>query len=50
MDRCSLEVFAEEGQVTMTELIFRAHTSTDLAIYALGGTATVESLDITHYA
>lgn len=50
VDRCSLEVFAQEGQVTMTELIFPAPTSTDVAIYALGGNATVESLDITLYA
>ena len=50
VDRCSLEVFAQEGQVTMTELIFPAPTSTDVAVYALGGTAAVESLDITQFA
>jgi fructan beta-fructosidase len=50
VDRCSVEVFAQDGQVTMTELIFPAPTSTDLAVYARGGTATVNSLDITQYA
>ncbi|MCU1516587.1 MAG: glycosyl hydrolase family 32, partial [Pseudarthrobacter sp.] len=50
VDRCSVEVFAQDGQVTMTELIFPAPTSTDVAVYALGGSATVDSLDITHYA
>ncbi|HEY9355364.1 MAG TPA: glycoside hydrolase family 32 protein [Arthrobacter sp.] len=50
VDRCSVEIFAQDGQVTMTELIFPAPTSTDVAVYALGGTATVSSLDITRYA
>lgn len=50
VDRCSVEVFAQDGQATMTELIFPAPTSTDLAVYALGGTATINSLDITQYA
>lgn len=50
VDRCSVEVFAQEGQLTITELIFPAPTSTDVAIYALGGTVTVDSLNITHYA
>jgi levanase/fructan beta-fructosidase len=49
VDRCSVEVFAQGGQVTMTELIFPAPASTDVAVYALGGTATVSSLHIQQY-
>lgn len=47
VDRCSVEVFAQDGQVTMTELIFPAETSTDLAVYAVGGAATINSLQVT---
>lgn len=47
VDRCSVEVFAQDGQVTMTELIFPAETSTSLAAYAVGGAATMNSLQVT---
>lgn len=50
VDRCSVEVFAQGGQVTMTELIFPAGSSTDLSVYAVGGTATIESLQVTQFA
>jgi levanase/fructan beta-fructosidase len=50
VDRCSVEVFALGGQVTMTELIFPAETSTDLSVYAIGGTATINSLQVTQFA
>ncbi|MUU69743.1 glycoside hydrolase family 32 protein [Pseudarthrobacter sp. GA104] len=50
VDRCSVEVFAQDGQVTMTELIFPAETSTDLAVYAVGGAATITSLQVTQLA
>jgi levanase/fructan beta-fructosidase len=33
----------------MTDLIFPAPASTDVAVYALGGTATVSSLHIQQY-
>jgi levanase/fructan beta-fructosidase len=49
VDRCSVEVFAQGGQVTMTELVFPAPASTDVAVYALGGTATMSSLHIHQY-
>ena len=49
VDRCSVEVFAQGGQVTMTELIFPADTSTDVAVYATGGTATINRLEITQF-
>ncbi|AXJ08669.1 glycoside hydrolase family 32 protein [Arthrobacter sp. PM3] len=50
VDRCSVEVFAQEGQVTLTELIFPAATSTEVSLYATGGTATIDSLSVTQYA
>jgi fructan beta-fructosidase len=50
MDRCSVEVFAQGGQVTMTELIFPGDTNTDFAVYASGGTATINHLHITQFA
>jgi levanase/fructan beta-fructosidase len=50
VDRCSAEVFAQGGQVTMTELIFPAGSSTDLAVYAVGGTATLSSIQVTQLA
>jgi levanase/fructan beta-fructosidase len=50
VDRCSVEVFAQGGRVTMTELIFPAETSTGVAVYALGGAATINTLQVTHFA
>lgn len=50
VDRCSVEVFAQDGQVTMTELIFPAAASADVSLYAIGGTATVNNLSVTQYA
>ena len=50
VDRCSVEVFAQGGQVTLTELIFPSPTSTDVSLYAIGGTATVENLRVAQYA
>lgn len=49
VDRCSVEVFAQGGQATMTELIFPPETSTDVTVYAIGGTATINRLDITQF-
>jgi levanase/fructan beta-fructosidase len=50
VDHCSVEVFAQRGQITMTELIFPAATSTEVSLYAIGGTATLNSLSVTQYA
>jgi sucrose-6-phosphate hydrolase SacC (GH32 family) len=50
VDRCSVEVFAQGGQLTMTELIFPAETSAELSVYALGGTATISNLQVTRFA
>lgn len=49
VDHCSVEVFAQGGQVTMTELIFPAETSTVVSVYATGGTATISSLQVTQF-
>ncbi|WP_457963677.1 glycoside hydrolase family 32 protein [Arthrobacter sp. D1-29] len=49
VDRCSVEIFSQDGQVTMTELIFPAPTNTDLAVYAIGGTAIINSLQVDQY-
>lgn len=46
VDHCSVEVFAQGGLVTMTELIFPAATSTDVALYATGGSATLDELNL----
>ncbi|MDQ0852178.1 fructan beta-fructosidase [Arthrobacter sp. V4I6] len=50
VDRCSVEVFAQGGQVTLTELIFPAATSAEVSLYAIGGTAIINSLSVTQYA
>lgn len=50
VDRCSVEVFAQDGRATMTELIFPAETSTDLSVYAIGGAAAITSLQVTQLA
>jgi fructan beta-fructosidase len=39
-----VEIFAQGGQVTMTELIFPDSDSVDITAYACGGTATLTSL------
>ena len=50
VDRCSVEIFAQGGHVTLTELIFPSAASTDVSVYAIGGTATINELQITQYA
>lgn len=50
VDHCSVEIFAQGGHVTMTELIFPSPASTEVAVYAIGGTATINRLDATRYA
>ena len=50
VDRCSVEVFAQGGQVTMTELVFPSLTSNDVSLYSVGGSTTLNSLHITQYA
>jgi levanase/fructan beta-fructosidase len=50
VDRCSVEVFAQDGTVTMTDLIFPAESSTAVAVFASGGTAVVDDLRVTQFA
>jgi sucrose-6-phosphate hydrolase SacC (GH32 family) len=47
IDHCSVEVFAQNGQVTMTGLIFPGTDSTRMALYAKGGTAAASGLKVT---
>jgi fructan beta-fructosidase len=47
LDHCSVEVFAQHGELVLTDLIFPDKTSTGVSIYAHGGSATLESLRIT---
>lgn len=44
VDHCSVEIFAQDGQVTMTELIFPDPDSVSVTAYASGGTTTLTSL------
>ena len=46
LDRCSVEVFAQDGLATITDQIFPGGTSTSLAVFAGAGGATLVSLDV----
>lgn len=46
LDRCSVEVFAGDGEVVLTELIFPSPQSDGLCLYAIAGTVALESLDV----
>jgi sucrose-6-phosphate hydrolase SacC (GH32 family) len=46
VDRSSVEVFADQGQVTLTDQIFPAAGSTGVELFADGGAATVNALRI----
>ncbi|WP_285243209.1 glycoside hydrolase family 32 protein [Pseudarthrobacter sp. fls2-241-R2A-127] len=50
IDRCSVEVFAQNGQVTMTGLIFPEPDNTDISLYSEGGSATASCLKVTRLA
>lgn len=50
IDQCSVEVFAQNGQVTMTGLIFPEPDSNRLSLYAKGGTAAAPCLKVTRLA
>lgn len=41
VDRCSLELFAGDGQICFTELIFPEQNSLGLELFAVGGSVTV---------
>lgn len=46
IDRCSMEVFANQGLVTFTELIFPHPDCLGLELFAAGGQVILDSLDI----
>ena len=46
MDSCSVEVFVDDGEVALTELIFPSQASDGLCLYALAGTVSIESMDV----
>ncbi|MFN3923029.1 MAG: glycoside hydrolase family 32 protein [Pseudarthrobacter sp.] len=46
LDRCSVEVFAQDGLATITDLVFPAEASTALAVFAEGGGAHLVALDV----
>ena len=46
LDRCSVEVFAQDGLATITDLVFPAEASTALAVFAEGEGAHLVALDV----
>jgi fructan beta-fructosidase len=46
LDRCSVEVFSQDGLATITDLVFPAEGSTALAVFAEGEGAHLVALDV----
>ncbi len=46
LDRCSVEVFAQDGQVALTDLIFPDAADRKIELYENGGKSSLTSLDI----
>jgi fructan beta-fructosidase len=46
VDRCSVEVFANEGRAVLTDLIFPSPESNGLEVYVKGGSAKLISMDV----
>ena len=46
LDRCSVEVFAQDGLATITDLVFPSESATALAIFAQGGGAHLVACDV----
>lgn len=46
LDRCSVEVFAQDGLITVTDLVFPGEAGTALAVFAEGEGAHLVSLDV----
>jgi len=46
IDRSSIEVFAQDGLVTMTDQVFPDPASIQVALYATGGEGSIRSLTI----
>ncbi|KUG53879.1 glycosyl hydrolase family 32 [Kocuria rosea subsp. polaris] len=47
LDRSSVEVFAQDGTTTITDQVFPSAGATQIGLYSQGGTARLESLNIT---
>ncbi len=50
IDASSVEVYADQGRVTLTDQIFPDATSTGVSLFATGGTATLDNLRAWHLA
>jgi sucrose-6-phosphate hydrolase SacC (GH32 family) len=48
VDRCSVEVFADNGRVTMTDLVFPLPGGQRIELYSKGGQPGPVSLDLSH--
>ncbi|MDQ0825618.1 fructan beta-fructosidase [Arthrobacter sp. B2I5] len=46
LDRCSVEVFAQDGLATVTDLVFPSRAGTALAVFAQGEGAHLVALDV----
>lgn len=46
LDRSSVEVFGNDGQASITDLVFPSPDSTGVEVYATGGRATLASLEV----
>ena len=46
LDRCSVEVFAQDGLATITDLVFPAHSGTAVGLLAEGDGGTLASLTV----
>ncbi|KAF7593922.1 hypothetical protein BBP40_010624 [Aspergillus hancockii] len=46
VDTCSVEVFGGQGEVVISDLIFPSTTSDGLSLEVMGGTATLQSVEV----
>jgi levanase/fructan beta-fructosidase len=46
LDRCSVEIFAQDGLATITDLVFPAEECTGMAVFAEGEGAQLVALDV----
>lgn len=50
VDRSSVEVFAQHGRVAITDLVFPSCSDDRVAVFAQGGTATFDQIEVTNLA
>ncbi len=46
VDRCSVEVFANDGEVVISDLVFPPSSSRGIELYSKGGKTRIENLDV----